>query len=400
MSLQTPGSERAQPAQTADHRTPASAPRIVVVGAGLSGLVVANLLEGSGLGLDITLLEARERVGGRVLGLATGDGLHRYDLGPAWVWPAVNPRLAEWLRTLGQRVYEQHTRGAGLVELPSQAVRRHATGFAQQPPSMRVAGGMVALTDALLARLQRTQVVLGARVVSLEAHADASVGLAYERAAQVTTVTASSVVLALPPRLLASGIRWSPALPAALQQHWADAPTWMAGHAKLLAAYAAPFWRTAGLSGSAVSQAGPLSEVHDAGDAAGGHAALFGFVGVPPAWRRRMGHQALIDAALAQLARLFGPEALAPQSVHLQDWADEADTATPADAQPDSAHPAPVSTGLPVPWRGCIELAGSEFASDFAGYLEGAVRAAELAAEHAIQALLAQRAASGLTRDV
>ena len=395
MSLHTPAPEPASPVQNAVHRTSASAMPIVVVGAGLSGLLVANLLERSGLGVDVKLLEARERIGGRVLGLATDDGLHRFDLGPAWVWPQVNPRLADWLHTLGLRVYEQHTHGAGLVELPSQAVRRHASGFAQQPPSMRVVGGLAELTEALRARLQRTQLVLGARVRSLEAHADGSVGLEYGCEEQVRTVMASSVVLAMPPRLLASGLRWSPALPAALQQRWADAPTWMAGHAKLLVVYATPFWRAAGLSGSAISQAGPLVEVHDACDAQGGHAALFGFVGAPAAWRRRMGRQALIDAALAQLARLFGPEALAPQAVKLQDWADEADTATPADAQPGSAHPAPVSTDLPAPWRGCIQLAGSEFAPGFAGYLEGAVLAAEVAAEFA-----AELAAVGVVQTV
>lgn len=89
---------------------------------------------------------------------------------------------------------------------------------------------------------------------------------------------------------------------------------------------------------------------------------------------------------MAQLGRLFGVEALTPQTVHLQDWADEAETATPADAPPASAHPAPMSTALPAPWRDRIHLAGSEFAPDFAGYLEGAV----LAAERAVDALQAQ----------
>jgi monoamine oxidase len=45
-----------------------------------------------------------------------------------------------------------------------------------------------------------------------------------------------------------------------------------------------------------------------------------------------------------------------------------------------------MSTALPAPWRDRIHLAGSEFAPDFPGYLEGAV----LAAERAVDALQAQ----------
>jgi monoamine oxidase len=357
----------------------------MVVGAGLSGLVAANLLER--LGLCGTLLEARGRIGGRVFGVAAEDGTHRFDLGPAWVWPELNPRTADWLSTLGLALFEQQGRGAGLTELPSQAVRRHATGFAQQPPSMRLVGGIACLTDALRARLVRTRVLLGTRVRGLNACPDGTVSVEFERGGQVGALVASSVILALPPRLLASTLRWSPALPAELSRRWGDAPTWMAGHAKLLALYRTPFWRAAGLSGSAVSQAGPLAEVHDASDAEGRHAALFGFVGVPVAWRRRMGRQALIDASVAQLGRLFGAEALTPRAVYLQDWAEEAETATPADAQPASAHPAPMSTALLAPWRDRIHLAGSEFAPGFPGYLEGAVLAAELAVD-ALQAHL------------
>jgi monoamine oxidase len=302
--------------------------------------------------------------------------------------------MAHWLSTLGLAVFEQYGTGAGLVEMPAQPIRRHATGFAQQPPSMRIEGGTAALTEALRHRLVHTQVLLGARVSGLSADQEGPVRVAYQRGGQSASLVASSVILTLPPRLLASALRWSPALPSEVSALCAESPTWMAGQAKLLAVYATPFWRAAGLAGSAVSRVGPLAEVHDACDAQGRHAALFGFVGVSAAWRRRMGRQALIDAALAQLGRLFGPEALKPQAVHLQDWAEEPETATPADAQPSSTHPEGIMPALPAPWRNGLHLAGSEFAPFHAGYLEGAVRAAE----RAVAALLAVRAASARAR--
>jgi monoamine oxidase len=380
MTLHESGSE---PPSAIPDAWPAPAP-VVVVGAGLSGLMAAHLLEQSGL--CVTVLEARDRVGGRVFGLAAEDGTHRFDLGPAWVWPEVNPRTTDWLRAMGLSLFEQQDCGALRVELPTQVVRQHAAGFAQHPAAMRVVGGTACMVDALRVRLVRTQVLLGTRVRGFEMRPDGTVGVETERSGQVGIRVASSVVLAMPPRLLASMLRWSPALPAELSQRWADAPTWMAGHAKVLALYATPFWRAAGLSGNAVSQAGPLAEVHDASDAQGQHGALFGFVGISAAGRRRMGRQALIELSVAQLARLFGADALTPRAVYVQDWADEVETATPADALPSSAHPVPMALEMPAPWRHRVYLAGSEFAPDCPGYLEGAV----LAAERAVDALQAQ----------
>ncbi|XP_055501273.1 spermine oxidase [Leucoraja erinacea] len=57
-------------------------PRIVVIGAGLAGLSAARLLLASGF-TDITVLEASERIGGRVQSIKLGCAT--FDLGATWI---------------------------------------------------------------------------------------------------------------------------------------------------------------------------------------------------------------------------------------------------------------------------------------------------------------------------
>jgi monoamine oxidase len=44
--------------------------KLIIIGAGISGLYLAHILEGI---FDITILEARERVGGRIYSIAGHD---------------------------------------------------------------------------------------------------------------------------------------------------------------------------------------------------------------------------------------------------------------------------------------------------------------------------------------
>ena len=81
-----------------------------------------------------------------------------------------------------------------------------------------------------------------------------------------------------------------------------------------------------------------MLEIHDA-TTASGKAALFGFLGVGPGERQRLGEQALTEACLAQFERIFGSEARTPTSTLLQDWAADRLTATTADLD-SSGHPA------------------------------------------------------------
>ena len=72
-------------------------PRVLVIGAGMAGLVAARLLHDSGF--PVTVLEARDRLGGR---LWTDDSLGiPCDLGGSWIHGADDNPLTDWCATLG-----------------------------------------------------------------------------------------------------------------------------------------------------------------------------------------------------------------------------------------------------------------------------------------------------------
>ncbi|ADP16983.1 amine oxidase [Achromobacter xylosoxidans A8] len=337
----------------------------VIIGAGLSGLYAAFLLERHGA--DYLLLEGRDRPGGRILGAGS------YDLGPTWFWPAIQPELDAIVRDLSLPVIPQYEAGALTVERSGPPARM--PGYPSYPASMRLAAGMSSLAEALRARLDPARIKLGHTVTRLHATSHAVDVHAHDREGRTHVVRASRVLLAVPPRLAHARIAFDPPLPAAWAAQWRDTPTWMAPHAKYLAVYGAAFWREQGLSGAARSARGPLAEVHDASTDQG--PALFGFLGVPAAARRSAGQDELMAHCRAQLARLFGPEALTPVQEHFKDWAQDPLTATPADGIDNSAHAA--APGMTVdagPWQDRLTGIASEWSGAFPGYLAGAVDAA------------------------
>jgi len=76
--------------------------KVVVIGAGISGLSAARLLHQNGV--DVVVLEARERVGGRTCTIT--DPAYKYvDVGGAYVGPTQR-RVARLATELGLQFYK------------------------------------------------------------------------------------------------------------------------------------------------------------------------------------------------------------------------------------------------------------------------------------------------------
>lgn len=347
--------------------------RALVLGAGLAGLTAALRLHQAGH--SVTLLEARSRIGGRALSLPVGKGA--IDLGPSWIWPDHQPQVMSLLAEMGLETLPQFEDGDFLHELHGQTRRGafpHRYGDAA-----RVRGGVQALADAMAAALPDAAIRLDQAVSAVDLSA----------MPRVTTMNGSvwsgDVVICAVPGPIADTWSVTPAWSDDLRRAFHQWPTWMAAHAKLVAVYDRPFWRTAGLSGGAVSQVGPLVEIADQSDPEAGVHGLFGFVGVPFEHRGDVG--ALTSAALDQLVRLFGAQARAPAALHLMDWAGEPFTATPADRAPPQGHPPYGAPALSRTVAGCLFFAGAEVSARNGGLIEGAIE---------IGARAAQSAAAGL----
>lgn len=340
---------------------------IAIIGAGLAGLTCAHLLHAQGL--DVTVIEAADRIGGRIRSLRDTDGKALADLGPTWVWPPHQPVVARWLDRLDLATFAQANEGDAVIEGYHPApVRAPLPG---QDGMVRIQGGPDAMVQAMAAALPGAALHLNRRITRI----DSAINGLILTDAKGKQISAGRVVLATPLRIAAADIAM-PDAPAALLQAMRATPTWMAGQAKAVMLYDRPFWRDMGLSGRIASRIGPLTEVHDHSSTRG-QAALFGFIGLPPAAR----DPALLKAAIrAQLARCLGPEAGQPRDITIQDWARDPLIFTPADH--NGAHPDLPPAILRQPHLdGRLHLGVSETSTRSPGLIEGALDAGQTTAE-------------------
>lgn len=434
---------------------------VVVVGAGLAGLTAARELTGAGL--DVQVLEARDRVGGRTLSQSVGDGPEDVvELGGQWVGPTQHEVMG-LAKELGIDTYPTHVDGKNLFETDRGKLKRFrgtipmlgplvmidygradlrlkrlikrvsaeapwdaedaerldeqsfatwirgaartktarealATAcravFSVEPADVsllhvlfyaaaaggwddlldteggaqqdRLAGGTQQLSIRMAAELG-DRVELLAPVRSIRTEADGVVA---------GEVSARRAIVAVPPAL-AGRIEYDPPLPGLRDQLTQRMP--MGSVIKCMAVYEEPFWREDGLSGQAVSLPGPAQVVFD-NTPANGSAGLIGFLegrearelgAVSEAERR--------DAVLKGFQRLFGRRAAHPTLYVEKDWSTE-----------------PYSRGCyagvfgPGAWTAYgralrepidrIHWAGTETATSWMGYMDGAIQSGKRAA--------------------
>ncbi|MBF4459180.1 MULTISPECIES: flavin monoamine oxidase family protein [unclassified Pseudoclavibacter] len=140
---------------------------VVIIGAGMAGLSAARMLQDAGR--SVLVLEARDRVGGRVKSEHHGETL--VEVGGQWIAPD-QTRLIAVIEELGLQTFQRYRTGENVYIGPDGVVRTYVGEMFPMPPAT------VAEAERLMAELQ---------TLSLEI--DPSTPWLHPRAAELDSVT-------------------------------------------------------------------------------------------------------------------------------------------------------------------------------------------------------------------
>ena len=295
--------------------------------------------------------------------------------------------IAEWMRrhSISRRAFDIFAVGIGAVFAaePHDVSLLHGLFYARSGTSLdslvsttggaqqdRVHGDMAGIA-ARMADGLGDRVRLGEPVRTID-WSDSTVAVGTDAG----RYTARRAVLALPPTQ-AMRIRFTPELPAGRAGLWMRMPP--GACIKCIAQYDRPFWREDNLAGQAVAPDLTVRVTFDNTEAGKGAGQLLGFI---------EGHEARVwaerdpaerrAAVLEAFAACYGPQALEPIDYVDQDWTSE-----------DWSRGCYAGLMGPGVWTGygrhlreplgAIHMAGTETATRYYGYFEGALEAADRA---------------------
>jgi monoamine oxidase len=239
------------------------------------------------------------------------------------------------------------------------------------------AGGAGQLSTGLAARLGDA-VHLGTPVEAIEQTADEVIVRSGAR-----TYRARRAILALAPGLC-ERIHFTPELPASRRQ--LQRGMFTGSVVKCIVAYEQPFWRHDGYSGEALADDGLAQVVFDDCSAGGDRAALLVFI-LGEAARKAgcLTPEARRQAVIDGLVRLFGERSARPSGYLDCDWSSDKWSA----GCYGGLHPPGVLSTVGAALRepcGRIHFAGSEAATRWPGFMDGAIESGERAAAEILQA--------------
>jgi len=325
----------------------------IIVGAGVSGLRAASLL--TEVGRSVRVLEARDRVGGRLASVSV-DGV-AFDTGATWFWSG-ETHITDLVDSSEISVFAQHLGGDALLQTPDAITR--ASGNPIDVPSGRFVEGAVTVARTLADKLPPDVVQLGVHVREIR-RTDAGIDVSTSDG----TEQCANVVLALPPALAVHSISFEPALPDRAASIAASTPVWMGAMTKVVLVYESAFWRTEGLAGAAMSYVGPMRELHDMSAPNGTPGAIFGFAAA--------GENVTEEAVLDQVVALFGEQAKAPRMVVIKDWSVEQHTSPPGAAGMTNYQTYGHAVFEESMYDGRLHWASTETSSSSPGHIEGAL---------------------------
>ncbi len=346
-----------------------------IIGGGLCGLSTGYYLKNANI--DITIIEARDRLGGRIH-THYSEKEAPVELGATWLGKK-HKHLVHLLSELHLGIYEQYM-GKCAVYDPISTSPPQVVQMPYNPdPTYRIKGGSSALINQLIAKLDQVSIHKNTKITEIKINGEKIV--AYTEG---QTFEFDILVMTLPPKLFLDTIKIEPSLPAELVNIGSNTQTWMSESIKVALTYPHPFWKDHNPIGSIFSNTGLISEMYDHSNCEESKFALKGFINGGFAFSTLEERKKRV---IAQLTKYFGNQVENYTSYHETIWRDEVFTHSDYEGfilpHQNNGH----EIYQQEVFDGRLLIGGSETASQYPGYMDGAVESAKMMASKIKKAL-------------